>query len=214
MSIYAQSTNLNSREIEELRKCLCLKTKTYNKNETIMLFSDNAEDLGIVDYGMAYLIRTDFEGQRSIIDYYEEGNIFGKKLSSEINIYSYYIVAREKTGITYINFEKLLTRCGNKCDKHIHFMNTLITEAVQKSQMHIDILSQRSTRSKLMTYFEYMKDRKFKNTFTIPLSLSDLADYLTVDRSAMMRELKKMNDDGLIVSNKREVQMLKNEYNL
>ena len=44
-----------------------------------------------------------------------------------------------------------------------------------------------------MTFFEYIKTEKGKNTFYLPLPLSDLADYLSVDRSAMMREIKKMN---------------------
>ena len=36
------------------------------------------------------------------------------------------------------------------------------------------------------------------NPFTLPFSLTDLADYLNVDRSAMMRELKLLKEDGLV----------------
>ena len=34
--------------------------------------------------------------------------------------------------------------------------------------------------------------------FTIPMSLSALADYISVDRSSMMRELRKMKEEGII----------------
>ena len=40
--------------------------------------------------------------------------------------------------------------------------------------------------------------RKLSKTFELPLSLTDLADYLSVDRSAMMRELKLLKEDGLV----------------
>ena len=43
----------------------------------------------------------------------------------------------------------------------------------------------------------------------LPLSLTDLADYLSVDRSAMMREIKSMNDEGMISSKGRDVVILK-----
>ena len=36
-----------------------------------------------------------------------------------------------------------------------------------------------------------------------------LADYLAVDRSAMMREIKKLNQDNIIKSDKRKVTLLK-----
>jgi len=41
------------------------------------------------------------------------------------------------------------------------------------------------------------------------MSLSSLAEYLCVDRSAMMRELKSMRDDGLLISQKRQITLLR-----
>ena len=50
--------------------------------------------------------------------------------------------------------------------------------------------------------------RQKSNSFHIPFTMSDLADYLSVDRSAMMRELKKMKEDGILSSEKRMVRLL------
>ena len=47
-------------------------------------------------------------------------------------------------------------------------------------------------------YFSLISTRKLSKTFELPLSLTDLADYLNVDRSAMMRELKLLKEDGLV----------------
>ena len=59
-----------------------------------------------------------------------------------------------------------------------------------------------------MRFFEYIKTEKGKNTFYLPLPLSDLADYLSVDRSAMMREIKKMNEENIIISEKRKITVI------
>ena len=41
------------------------------------------------------------------------------------------------------------------------------------------------------SYFRILSENSFSKTFTLPFSLTDLADYLAVNRSAMQRELKK-----------------------
>ena len=62
----------------------------------------------------------------------------------------------------------------------------------------IEILSKKSIRDKLLTYFNIISNRNFRKTFTLPFSLTDLADYLCVDRSAMMRELSHLKKEGFI----------------
>ena len=64
--------------------------------------------------------------------------------------------------------------------------------------MRIELLTQRSTRDKLLRYFSLLSTRNLSKSFELPFSLTDLADYLSVDRSAMMRELKLLKEDGFI----------------
>ena len=62
----------------------------------------------------------------------------------------------------------------------------------------ISILSQKTNRDKILSYFRILSQNSFSKTFTVPFSLTDLADYLSVDRSAMMREIKALKEDGII----------------
>ena len=41
--------------------------------------------------------------------------------------------------------------------------------------------------------------------FSIPFSGTALADYLCVDRSAMLREIRKLKEEGMIEMDKRQV---------
>ena len=60
------------------------------------------------------------------------------------------------------------------------------------------MLSQKTIRDKILSYFRILSQNSFSQTFTLPFSLTDLADYLGVDRSAMMREIKTLKEDGVI----------------
>ena len=51
--------------------------------------------------------------------------------------------------------------------------------------------------------------RSGSDTFTLPFTLSALADYISTDRSAMMRELKKLRGDGVVLIDGRTVTMQK-----
>lgn len=212
MGKYSPFLNISSSEITEIRECLCSKMKIYKKGDIIMQIADADDSLGFVEHGTAHLVRIDVDGNTSIIDYYEAGDVFGKKLAPQSVMDTYYIRAKDKCKITFINFNKLLSKCENNCDKHTKLLNNLLMITLQKSQMHIDVLSQRTTRQKLITYFDYLRIRNDSNCFTLPLSLSDLADYLSVDRSAMMREIKRLKGEAIISSDEKKLTLNKNRY--
>ena len=60
-------------------------------------------------------------------------------------------------------------------------------------------------REKLLCFFEQLADEHGSRTFPLPFSLSALADYISADRSAMMREMRKMREEGLICTEGRSV---------
>ena len=67
------------------------------------------------------------------------------------------------------------------------------------------MLACRSIREKLLCFFEQLADEHGSRTFPLPFSLSALADYISADRSAMMREMRKMREEGLICTEGRSV---------
>ena len=74
--------------------------------------------------------------------------------------------------------------------------------------MRVELLTKRSTRDKLIGYFTLLSSKSFSKSFTLPFSLTDLADYLSVDRSAMMRELKLLKEDGFIEKTGNRITLL------
>ena len=84
-------------------------------------------------------------------------------------------------------------------------MLRLIADKTLSLSERVEVLSQRTIRDKLLCYFAQSARQAGAPCFRLPFSLSALADYLCVDRSAMMRELSRMKKEGLLDSNRREI---------
>ena len=67
---------------------------------------------------------------------------------------------------------------------------------------------QRNIREKILTYFDMLSKRSVRKSFTLPYSYTDLADYLSIDRSAMMRELKLLIDEGFVKKSGSKITLL------
>ena len=82
-------------------------------------------------------------------------------------------------------------------------MLRLMADKAQSLSERVDVLSRRSIREKLLCCFRHLASREGGDSFTLPFSLSMLADYIATDRSAMMRELKRLREEGVICSDGR-----------
>ena len=84
----------------------------------------------------------------------------------------------------------------------------MILNKIMDLNTRVEILAKRSIREKLCGYFNILSTRHLNQTFSLPFSLTDLADYLSVDRSAMMRELKCLKDEGFINKTGNKITLL------
>lgn len=200
MNIYSVFSELNSEDIVGLKNCLGRNEAHFKKGDQIMEYSPTSQEIGIVEEGLVYLISISNSGEENIIDYYEPGGIFGNPLSPNTSVNLFNFVAKRDSKIWLLDHDKIVRNCKNNCEKHIKFIKNVINATSNRNQMHLDILLQRTIRQKLMIYFSYLSEKGSARQFTLHLPLSDLADFLGVDRSAMMRELKKLNTEGLIQS--------------
>ena len=82
------------------------------------------------------------------------------------------------------------------------------TDAYRRMLSHIYILGRPSLRQKIMALFEAERERQKSNPFIIGTSFSDLADFIGADRSAMMRELKKMSEEKIIKRSGRTIEII------
>lgn len=197
---------LTKTEISGLLDCFSPVKKEYRKGEVIIFASSSDRDiLGMIENGTAHLVTSNADGQRRIMDYYEKGGFFGRGLLPANSQKPFYVVAKTPCTVYFVNYHKLITCCQNTCEKHTKIIDYLFSYLSWKTNMHIDILEQQSLRDRILLYFDYLRIQNQTGFFRLPLSYTDLADYLAVNRSAMMRELKKMKEEELIKTKKNFV---------
>ena len=111
----------------------------------------------------------------------------------------------------FIAYEHVIKRCENACKFHSQLVSNLLQMiALRASQQasRIYVLSRNSIRKKIMTYLNSIAAEKQTKTVILPMSYTTLAEYLGVDRSAMMRELKNLADEGIIERDGKKLRIL------
>lgn len=185
--------------IDEISAHINAEEKKFEKKDIIIKIDYSNNRCGILKRGTAYLLSISDDGEKSIIDYYKSGDLFGAPFVPSSGTNLYYIMASTACTAVLFNYEDF---------RSTPLLIRLTERLIMRIHMHTDILSQRTIRRKLMLYIQYMAQKNNSNSFSLPLSLSDLADYLATDRSAMMRELKKMNNEHIISSKGQNITIL------
>lgn len=184
--------------LEKMSKCVNAKKKTFMNGETILSFGNKRKIIGIILSGNADLRKIDIKGFETILENLSKGDIFSE-MFIEINDDPTYLVATKETEVLFIDYYHIFNDCKINCLNHKIVVNTIIDMLMHKTvQLNnkISILSSRTTREKILSYLQ--TEAKGNRKVTINYSLQELADYLCVDRSAMMREIKKLIDEKKI----------------
>lgn len=201
---------ITENEYTEMMRCFHADKKVYHPDQVICTYGEDSRKIGILSEGEASLIRIQEDGRQTLLEYLNTGDIFGEALSvfsSKTDIIQ--VVCSKTCCVEFIDFFHLTKRCPKACSFHStlvsNVLHLLSRKAVHLSE-RLDILSQRTIREKLLRCFTLMAaDQQSTCSFTLPFSLGTLADYLCVDRSAMMREIGKMKKEGLIQVDKRRI---------
>ncbi len=202
---------INDNELEPILKCLSAEIKKHKKDSIIFIAGDKISSVGIVLSGQVQVIKEDIMGNRTILTELSSGEIFGEIFAcAGIEKSPVTVIAMADCDVMFIDYKKIVTTCSSACAFHTILIENMLKLIASKSivlNQKIDILSKRSTREKIMSFLLTQMEKSKDNSFTIPFSREELADYLCVDRSALSRELCKMRDEGLLKFNKNEFKL-------
>ena len=191
--------------------CSRIQKKHFNKNEIITTHIQKRMQICIMINGKADLIRYDLNGNKDIVYKFNSYDIFGEAFYPVHTNNELTVVATSSCDVLFFVHDDLYQKCKPNCKFHTT-LSASILELTLRNSVHqntrIEVLSKRTIREKLLTYFSILSSRDFSKSFTLPFSLTNLADYLSVDRSAMMRELKNLVDEGFISKNGNRIKLL------
>lgn len=200
---------INVKEQTKLLKLLDTSILSFKKGTT-MLSNIKENIIGIILEGYAQIIRTDYNGNRTIIEELEEEMVFGSTISSLASD-ECELIAKEDTKILIIDYDLIIESKNNNYSYYNQFIKNLLqitTDIIDEKNERIEILTKKTIRDKLLEYFNIYRKKNGSNNIYLPFSLTDLSDYLAVDRSAMSRELKYLKEEGFIETKGRKITLL------
>ena len=206
---FFMDTNFDKKIFIENFKNNCNKVqiKKFTKGETVTTYIEKRSQICIeID-----LIRYDFNGNKTIIGHFIDNDIFGEVFYPANTNNELFAVAHKNSEVLFYTYDSLSTKCKKNCDFHKELTNglsQLFLDQIVSLNLRIELLTKKNTRGKILSYFEMLSKSTLRRTFILPYSYTDLADFLSVDRSAMMRELKLLIDEGFIKKNNNKITLL------
>ena len=198
---------------EMRRNCGLTEVRNFKKNEIITTYLLKRNQMYILLKGEAYLARYDSEGNRRIIYYLKKNDIFGEAFYKIHTDRELFVMAKKDCEVLFLPYDNI-ENCNIDCMFHITLLKNLpdlILHRVEDINYRTELLTNKTIKEKLLTYLNHLSIENNSKSFEIPISLSELADYLVIDRTAMMKQLKKMTEEGIIKKNKNKITLLKTE---
>jgi CRP-like cAMP-binding protein len=199
--------------IDTLLGCITPSYKTYQKSAWVLMEGEELTCIGVVLSGVLHTIHDDYWGNRTIVSRIEPGNLFGESfICGGIKESPVSIIAVETSEILLLDFNRILGICSSACAFHSRLIKNMISNLAQKNMglmEKIEYITQRNTRSKLLSYLSNLAKRGRSAVIEIPFNRQELADYLSVERSALSAELCRMRDEGLLAFHKNKFQILR-----
>ena len=188
---------IDAQERERMLECFAPQRRSFARGEVIMNYSRQVERIGILLSGRA---------QESFLDSLQPQDMFGEMFSLPLSDLGYMVVADARCEALFLEYPRVISCSRSGCAQHSQLINNLFQMAARKAQqlaLRVNILSHRSVRVRLMRYLEYRCAREGSRTIDLGMTLVQLAEYLCVNRSALMREIRRLNEEGLLISSGR-----------
>lgn len=198
-------------DIASMMHCLSAKERNYKKNEYIFHTGDPINQIGMVLEGIVHMMKEDVWGNVMILGEAIEGDLFGEVYAcAGVEHLEVSVVAKTDVKVLFLDIQKVLTVCSNGCEFHARIIRNLLSSIASRTlamTRKVEHMSQRSLRDKVLSYLSSESVRVGSKEFTISFNRQQLAEYLSVDRSALSAELGKMRNEGMLEFRKNQFKL-------
>ena len=184
-------------------------TRRYGAGELLWLRGDRVSTAGIVLSGSVQAERNAPDGTQHIVARHGVGALFGDVLmSSQMQKSPVDIVSQSETTVLFLPLARIMCDVGGEiAAAQVRFRLNLLGEISDKYwtlYRRIGYLSEPILRGRILNYLHTLRDEQGRDTVQLPPTRETMAAELHVNRSAMCRELGRMQREGLIVLSRRE----------
>ena len=208
---------MSTAETKDALNALSAREKSYRKGDVLLLAGDTTDEMGLVLEGSVTVESNDIWGNRTILSLVEPGGFFAETyayLSNEPLLVD--VTANENCRILFLRIGSIQTQSAkDTASWQKKLIYNLLTISFHKNL----VLSGRSfhtapktVRGRLMSYLNAVSLKQGSTEFDIPYNRQQLADYLNVERTALSKELSKMQKDGILITKKNHFKLLTSDF--
>ena len=203
-------------EEEKVLKGLDAHEMTYDKENYILHCGEQVKEMGLLVSGGLLIVQEDFWGNRNLVAKIGPGDVFAETFACmqrrNINVN---VIAEEEADVLWLNVLNILNADGETEGWKLVLLRNLLENMAEKNLRFNEKLThmgKRNTREKLLSYLSAEAQKHGTSEFDIPFSSQQLADYLSVERSAMSSELGKLRDEGRLSFRKNHFCLNRDAY--
>lgn len=184
--------------------CTLLKAgeRRYARGSCLITAGDAVSSFALLLSGAVQVFMDDIDGNHIVMANVSPGMTFGEAMAccrtAESPVYA---VAMQECSALWFHSDALLDPTLYTNPLLARFCSNFIQTAAARTLQfndRIQVLSKKSIREKLITFFSQQIQRQKSREITLSMDRSAFADYLGVERSALSRELSRMRACGMI----------------
>lgn len=198
--------NLSEEDLEKISQYISLEERSYRKGETIFNQGDISKDLFYLREGKIAIYNIDSNGKRFILESLDKPMVFGE-------IYAYLDLPFDFYGEAMVDSKIIIIRDFKKIIEAsprallVNFIDLLARKTISLSRKN-QIISSQSLRQKIS---KVLLENEVNNKVDLTMTREELADYLSVTRPSLSRELSNMVDSDLIEIDGRNIYIINKE---
>lgn len=187
------------------------QTRSYRKGEILARQGDVCNRLIILTRGSVRGEMIDYSGRLiKVEDISAPRAIAPLFLFGEENRYPVEVTANESTEVIEIPKSSVLT-LFRKNERFLENYMNLSANYARTLSDKLFFMSFKTIRQKIASYLLRLHKQQQQPKITLDRSQQELSDYFGVSRPSFARELARMQEDGILIANRKEITILRKE---
>ena len=189
-------------EIERLCTLLCAFERHYQRGRHLISAGDPISGFGLLLAGAIQVFMDDVDGNHIVMADVSPGSLFAEAMAcAGITESPITAVATANTAVLWFHCAPLRDGAfftDPLCARFGVNLLRAVSERSLRFNDRIQVLSKKSIREKLITFCSQQVQQQKSLQITLNMDRSTMADYLGVERTALSRELSRMQRDGIL----------------
>ncbi len=193
--------DMSEADIRQIITCFGAPVRRYGKGAFLWHEGEQVEQAGIVLSGTVDAVQYRADGGEQLVARQTAGGVFGDLLMAAGQPSPVSLRAAEESDVLFLPVGQILGGCSACCPCHTQLRRNLLAEASEKFwalRQRLNYLSEPSLRARILLFLRDEQKKAGTALFTIPYNREKLAEFLAVNRSALSRELSRLQSEGVI----------------